>query len=52
MRKNREAAGVSLRKVAIKMGISAPYLSDLERGNRNWSSRDIDEFNNAVACLK
>lgn len=51
MRDHRESAGVSLRKVALKMGVSAPYLSDLERGNRNWKSIDIDNFNNAVACL-
>ena len=28
---------ISLRTMATKMGISAMYLSDLERGNRNWS---------------
>lgn len=30
---------MSLRAVAKKMGISAPYLSDLENGNRRWSMK-------------
>ena len=29
--------GLSLREVARKMGISASYLSDLERAKRNWN---------------
>jgi DNA-binding XRE family transcriptional regulator len=33
----REQAGVSLRNLAQTMGVSAPYLSDLERGRRNWT---------------
>ena len=32
----RQKLGLSLRGVARKAGISAPYLSDLERGNRTW----------------
>jgi predicted transcriptional regulator len=36
-RKCREEAGVSLRTLAKRMGVSAPFLSDLERGNRQWS---------------
>lgn len=37
-RKERVAAGISLRNMADAMGLSAPYLSDLERGKRNWSA--------------
>lgn len=39
MRKARKAAGVSLRELARRMGCSAPYLSDMEIGNREYSSR-------------
>lgn len=37
MRNLREKAGVSLREVAITMEVSAPYVSDLERGFRHWN---------------
>ena len=37
MREERERVGVSLREVARRMGISAPYLSDLERGRRGMN---------------
>lgn len=33
----REASKVSQKALAIEMGISQPYLSDLEHGNRKWS---------------
>lgn len=36
MREEREKAGISLREMARRLGISAPYLSDLERGNRGF----------------
>jgi transcriptional regulator with XRE-family HTH domain len=44
-RKIRESKGVSLRNLAQTMGVSAPYLSDLERGRRNWT----DELENRYA---
>lgn len=37
-RKERVRAGISLRNMADAMGLSAPYLSDLERGKRNWNA--------------
>lgn len=37
-RKERVGAGISLRNMADAIGLSAPYLSDLERGKRNWSA--------------
>lgn len=35
LRHIRERAGISLRAMAIRLKLSAPYLSDIERGNRN-----------------
>ena len=34
IRVRRQAAGISLREMATRLGVSAPYLSDIERGNR------------------
>jgi predicted transcriptional regulator len=34
LRWKRETAGVSLRSVARRLDLSAPYISDIERGNR------------------
>lgn len=48
----REAAGVSLRRTADAMGISAPYLSDLERGHRTWSALLWQRFCQTIAILK
>lgn len=36
MRALREAAGLSLREMARRMGYSVQYISDLERGQREW----------------
>lgn len=43
-RKARETRGLSLREMAIKMKISAPFLSDLERGNRNWTTHTMEAW--------
>lgn len=51
-RKRRESAGASLRQVAAAMGISAMYLSDLERGNRTWSGDLWQRFCRVTAILK
>lgn len=37
MRKERESRKVSLRSLAKHLGCSAPFLSDMERGNRKYS---------------
>jgi len=34
IRNRREALGLSLRSVALKIGMAPAYLSDVERGNR------------------
>lgn len=38
IRKYREWLGLSLRSAAKLLKLSAPYLSDLELGRRNWSA--------------
>lgn len=47
-RQKREQAGLTGREVAKRMGISAVYLSDLERGNRGWSWRRLQQFEAAL----
>jgi len=42
----RMSKKLSLRKLAKKMKISAPYLSDLERGKRNWNKDRIKKYQN------
>ena len=51
-RKLRSRSNLSLRSVAKKMGISFPFLSDLERGRRNWSEKLAAKFNKAVGVSK
>lgn len=48
IRQKREARGLSLRRLAKEMGVSAPFLCDLERGNRNWTEKHWDK---AQYCL-
>ena len=48
MRSKRYAYGKSLRQVAIKMGKSAPYISDLELGRRQWNAGLIADFEKAL----
>lgn len=47
MRKFRKSRGVVLRVVADKLGYSIPYLSDLEKGYRNWRTDLIEKFKKA-----
>ena len=44
----RKAYGLSLREVARRMDISAPYLSHLERGMRNVTPAVEAKFYKAV----
>jgi len=48
VRAERERAEMSLRKLAHFMGISPPFLSDLELGRRNWTK---DRFDLAMRIL-
>jgi transcriptional regulator with XRE-family HTH domain len=44
----REKAGKSLRAIAAKMKVSAPYLSDLENGRRNWTEEKVEAYRKAL----
>jgi predicted transcriptional regulator len=48
MRRHRKHYGISLRALAKAMKVSAPFLSDLELGRRNWSNERVLSFNTAV----
>lgn len=48
MRSLRGKSGKSLRQVAQAIGISAPYLSDLERGNRCFTEELIHLYQGAL----
>lgn len=48
LRVRRTDAGCTLLEVSKKMGISIQYLSDLERGKRNWDEELLNAFNKAV----
>lgn len=49
LRNMREVLGLSLREAARRMNITAPYLSDMERGNRRpspeWAKKLLREAN-------
>lgn len=51
-RELRLNTGHSLRSVAAYMGYSAPYLSDLENGKRNWSPVLAEQFLIALDNMK
>jgi tRNA A-37 threonylcarbamoyl transferase component Bud32 len=48
LRACRERHDISLRTVAEKMGVSAPYLSDVERGYRTLSSDNLETYMDLV----
>lgn len=48
LRSKRESFRNPLNEVAKRMRISAPYLSDLERGKRNWNLEKIEKFESAI----
>ncbi len=47
-RESREKLNLSLRSVARKMGYSAAFISDLERGRRNWDKPLTQNFSKAL----
>ena len=47
-REVREKSGKSLRSVAAAMGVSAVFLSDLERGNRMWNASNVVKWKEAM----
>ena len=48
MRRFRLRYGISLRALAKVLKVSAPYLSDLERGRRCWTPKRVIDFNQAM----
>ncbi len=44
LRAKRERAKMSLRTVAAKLGFSAAYVSDLERGKRAWTDAKVADY--------
>jgi ribosome-binding protein aMBF1 (putative translation factor) len=44
----REKAGLSVREVARRMKISAPFLSGMERGNRHWTEKQAEKWKEAM----
>ena len=51
LRMKRVEQKVSLRAVARRMKRSAPYVSDLELGLRNWSQATLHEYGEAMASM-
>ena len=49
MRAQREAEGITLREMAKRMKISAMFLSDMERGKRNWSGERVALFRQIIS---
>lgn len=47
-REKREFIGLSLRRVAVRMGISMGYLCDLELGRRHWTEDMVRRFEAAL----
>lgn len=45
LRKQKEITG---REMARRLGITAPYLSDMELGRRGWSTKWIQAFEKAL----
>ena len=48
IRSIREKKGMTLAQLAAKIGKTAPYLSDIERGNRRGSYETIAKIANAL----
>lgn len=48
LRACRERHNISLRDAAKKLGVSAPYLSDVERGFRTLSSDNLESYMDLV----
>lgn len=51
VRQRREQLGISLREMARRVGISAVYLGDIERGNRPATSGDYMVTLEREMCL-
>jgi transcriptional regulator with XRE-family HTH domain len=47
-REARTKAGLSLREVARRLDLSAPYVGDLELGRRGWTAERVIEYRKAL----
>jgi predicted transcriptional regulator len=52
LRAAREAAQVSLREMARRLGISASYLSDIERNRRNRSALFVARYQSKLSMRR
>lgn len=50
LRNARESAGLGLREIATKLGVSATHVSDVERGNRKPSGDFLERYLAAVGA--
>lgn len=51
-RAERERAGISLRELAAAANMTAPYVSDLEQGKRNWTQERLNFWTELLINLK
>jgi helix-turn-helix protein len=49
MNRLRKKAGRSLKSVAVQMGVSEGYLSDMERGARPWTPDLMTKFIDGIS---
>jgi predicted transcriptional regulator len=49
MRELRQTRGFTLEEMAVLVGKSQPYLSDLELGKRRWSVEMVKRYERALA---
>ncbi len=47
-RQARENAGLSLRELASRLGLSVGYIADMENGRRNWNQTKVELWNHAI----
>lgn len=50
-REKRKLVDLTLTEVGVAMGITAAYLSLLEKGQRRWNKELIESFNQAIEKL-
>lgn len=49
MRKLRRASGKSQERVADRMKISKQHVCAMEKGNRNWTMKQINQYKKAIS---
>lgn len=51
LRAKREAAEISGREIAKRLGYSAAYLSDMELGRRRWNGAKVKSYLESIAKI-